>query len=38
MYIYENPGWPDFFYDANSISPLLEQCHIEQGKLLLKMN
>lgn len=37
MYIYENPGWPEFTFDNNRISPLLEACHIEQGKLLSKM-
>lgn len=37
MYIYENLGWPEFTFDNNRISPLLEACHIEQGKLLSKM-
>jgi len=37
MYIYQYPQWPDFTYDSEVITPLLEQCHILQGKLLAKM-
>jgi len=37
MYIYENNDWPNFFYDQEQIFPLLEECHIAQGKLLSKM-
>lgn len=37
MYIYEWDAWPGFTYNEKRISPLLETCHIEQGKLLSKM-
>lgn len=37
MYIYEKQDWPKFTFDYNRISPLLEICHIEQGRLLSKM-
>lgn len=37
MYIYENEGWPNFSYDKAKIASLLETCHIEQGRLLSKM-
>ena len=38
MYIYECAGWPDFTYDEKKIAPLLETCHIAQGRLLAKMD
>ena len=37
MYIYKYAGWPDFIYDEKKIAPLLESCHIKQGRLLSKM-
>lgn len=37
MYIHELEKWPEFYFDQASISSLLENCHIEQGKLLSKM-
>lgn len=38
MYIWESANWPDFIYRQIEIQPLLEECHIEQGKLLAKMD
>ncbi len=37
MYIWECSEWPDFFYNEKEIASVLEECHIEQGKLLSKM-
>lgn len=37
MFIYELEKWPEFYFDQARIFPLLEKCHIEQGKLLSKM-
>ncbi len=37
MYIYKYNEWPEFYFDQTKISALLELCHIEQGKLLSKM-
>lgn len=37
MFIYELEKWPEFYFDQTRIFPLLEKCHIEQGKLLSKM-
>ena len=37
MFIYEHDQWPQFTYDEHKISSLLENCHIEQGRLLSKM-
>jgi len=37
MYIHELDNWPTFFFDQTKISSLLETCHIEQGRLLSKM-
>lgn len=37
MYIWEYSDWPDFFYNEKEIAPILEECHIEQGKLLSRM-
>jgi len=37
MYIHQHEKWPEFYFDQIKISPLLENCHIEQGKLLSKM-
>ena len=38
MYIYEHSEWPNFTYDEKKVASLLEICHIEQGKLLSKMD
>jgi len=37
MYIHERKKWPEFYFDQEKLSALLERCHIEQGKLLSKM-
>ncbi len=37
MYIYEQDAWPEFHFDSQKLSSLLESCHVEQGKLLSKM-
>lgn len=37
MYIYQDEHWPHFEYDSQSLSNLLEECHLEQGKLLSRM-
>lgn len=37
MFIYELEKWPEFYFDQTRIFSLLEKCHIEQGKLLSKM-
>lgn len=37
MYIYEHENWPNFVFDIEKILSLLEKCHIEQGKLLSKI-
>ncbi|MFQ5982285.1 MAG: Fic family protein [Woeseiaceae bacterium] len=37
MYIWEQPGWPDFTWDEQSFSRLLAQAHREQGRILGKM-
>lgn len=37
MYIQEHKNWPEFYFDPAKIASLLEICHIEQGKLLSKM-
>lgn len=37
MYIYEQDAWPEFHFDLQNLSSLLESCHIEQGRLLSKM-
>lgn len=38
MYIHEFEKWPQFYFDHTKISSLLENCHIEQGMLLSKMD
>ena len=37
MYIYEYAEWPHFSYDSKRLTPLLEGCHMAQGRLLAKM-
>ena len=38
MYIYQDEHWPYFEYDSHSLTRLLEECHLEQGKLLARMD
>ena len=38
MYIYQDTKWPHFTYDSQKLFTLLEECHVEQGKLLAKMD
>lgn len=37
MYIWEQPGWPEFSWNNQQLAPLLAQAHREQGRLLGKM-
>lgn len=37
MYIYEYDEWPQFSFDMQEMTGLLERCHIAQGRLLSKM-
>lgn len=34
MYIYQLPGWPNFIWDTEVLSPLLADVRFKQGKLL----
>ena len=38
MYIHEQPNWPNFTFDQDRLSSLLELCHFEQGKLLSRID
>ena len=37
MYLWEQPGWPAFIWDVQSLSTLLAQASRDQGRLLGKM-
>ncbi len=37
MYVWEQPDWPDFFWDEKRLAKLLAQVSHEQGRLLGKM-
>ena len=37
MWIWQQPAWPDFYWDNTVISPLLREAHFNQGLLLGRM-
>lgn len=37
MYIWERVDWPHFRWDGDRLSPVLEEAHLEQGRLLGRM-
>src|SRR5271156_2012030 len=37
MYVWELPDWPRFRWDANELAPPLASAHLQQGRLLGRM-